>query len=800
MKSYLSIVSVSAKVHKRRNRMTLFCIIISVFLVTGIFSMVNAAVEAEKRYTTVVHGNWHIKISGLPAENLGQITSYPDVAAVSMYETANFDMEHLPGRTGSNYKINGVKTALCGIDQPFVTDIMHYFDESASVAGKKDIILSANAKKLLGVNKGDSITLDTPFGSYNFAISGFRLDDKKWISADGGEDSAVITKENEIAAFINTEVFHEICNSENPDTVYYIQLKKYINARRAFSGIKEQCKAADKNIEINKMLMATMGFSDSQYIMNTYGIAACLLVMVLLAGIFMISGSLNSNIAERLQFFGMMRCIGASKKQIMRIVRLEALNWCKTAIPVGILSGVAATCGLCALIKFFVGGSFSEMPVFIISIPGVLSGFFAGLVTVLVAAQQPAKRASKVPPASAVSGGASDARNINHAANTRFFKIETALGASHAVSSRKRLFLMTCSFALSIILFLCFSVLIEFFGYVMPDKIYAPDFSIASGNYSNTLDTSLYTKLSNMPGIKEVYGRTSVMKIPATFSKEAKQDTINIISYNELQLNWLPKDDDLYKGSDLPKVLGNSKYILLIYDSGNPLRIGDKVWINGEELEIAGMLKCSPFSNDGKTGGEIDIICSEETCARLTGEKNYGIIDMHVEKDITEPEINAIKAIAKDTGNIFQDRRTSENGLFVLFKAMVYGFLFIIALISMFNIINSISMSVSARTRQYGAMRAVGMEGRQLSRMISAEAYTYAFFGCIFGCGIGLPASKVIYTRLVTAHFGDLFCWTVPVHELLVILVLMFVSVAIAVYRPSKRIRDMAVTDAINEL
>ena len=51
-------------------------------------------------------------------------------------------------------------------------------------------------------------------------------------------------------------------------------------------------------------------------------------------------------------------------------------------------------------------------------------------------------------------------------------------------------------------------------------------------------------------------------------------------------------------------------------------------------------------------------------------------------------------------------------------------------------------MSVSARTRQYEAMRAVGMEGRQLSRMISAEAYTYAFFGCIFGCGIGLPASQ----------------------------------------------------------
>lgn len=800
MKSYLSLVTVSAKVHRRRNRMTLFCIIISVFLVTGIFSMVNAAIESEKRYTTIVHGNWHIKIDGVSVSSREQIASHLDVAAMSLYETANFKTDTCPGKTGNSYKINGIKTAVCGIDQTFVKDIMYYFDENASVRDKKDIILSNNAKELLGVKKGENITLDTPSGSYNFIISGFRLDDEKWISPDGGEDSAIITKENEIAVFINTEIFQEICRNENPDITYYIQFKKHINIKRAVSEIKEQCKASNENIENNKMLMSVMGLSDSKYVVNTYGIAAVLLIFVLMAGVFMISGSLNSNIAERSQFFGMIRCIGASKKQVMGLVRLEALNWCKIAIPIGIISGLASTCALCAVIKFFVGGSFSEMPVFIISVPGIISGLFVGLLTVLIAAQSPAKRASKVPPASAVSGGISDNRNIKHAANTRIFKIETALGANHAVSSKKRLVLMTCSFALSIILFLSFSVLVEFFGYVMPEKLYAPDFSISSEDYLNTIDTSLYNRLASMPGIKEVYGRTSVVKIPAKFSKEAKQDTVNIISYDDLQLNWLPKDGDLYKGSDLQKVFGNSKYVLVIYDSENPLRTGDKVYINGEELEIAGMLKCSPFSNDGKTGGEIDIICSEETCTRLTGEKNYGIIDMHVESDITTTEINAIKDIAKETGNNFTDRRTSENGIFTLFKAMVYGFLVIIALISMFNIINSISMSVSARTRQYGAMRAIGMEGRQLSKMVSAEAYVYAFFGCIFGCGIGLPVSKVIYSKLVTAHFGDLFCWTVPVQQLVVIIIFMFVSVAIAVYSPSKRIRNMAVTDAINEL
>ena len=68
---------------------------------------------------------------------------------------------------------------------------------------------------------------------------------------------------------------------------------------------------------------------------------------------------------------------------------------------------------------------------------------------------------------------------------------------------------------------------------------------------------------------------------------------------------------------------------------------------------------------------------------------------------------------------------------------ITYGFLAIIGIITLFNIINSISMSVSARTKQYGAMRAVGMGGRQLTRMIAAEAFTYAVSGLIAGFGIG---------------------------------------------------------------
>ena len=53
MKSYLSLVPISARVHKRQSRMTRICIILAVFLVTSIFSMADMMIRAEDRKSVV---------------------------------------------------------------------------------------------------------------------------------------------------------------------------------------------------------------------------------------------------------------------------------------------------------------------------------------------------------------------------------------------------------------------------------------------------------------------------------------------------------------------------------------------------------------------------------------------------------------------------------------------------------------------------------------------------------------------------------------------------------------------------
>ena len=70
MKSYLSLIPISAKVRKRQNRMMILCIIISVLLVTTIFSAADMIIRGETVTMQAKHGNWHIQVNNISDESL----------------------------------------------------------------------------------------------------------------------------------------------------------------------------------------------------------------------------------------------------------------------------------------------------------------------------------------------------------------------------------------------------------------------------------------------------------------------------------------------------------------------------------------------------------------------------------------------------------------------------------------------------------------------------------------------------------------------------------------------------------
>ncbi|MDO4333015.1 MAG: FtsX-like permease family protein [Eubacteriales bacterium] len=775
MKSYLSLVPISARVHRRQSRMTRICIILAVFLVTAIFSMADMLTRMEKAEMIRKHGNYHIVLKNMPEDEAESVRRSSDVAAFSWQGEINPDGKQ-------NYEINGKKTVIYGTEETYIADIRNYPQEGAFPQNDSEIMLSADAKGLFGVNVGDNITLNTPAGDFHYSISGFCEDDTQWNEIIGG-----------CCAYMNRTAFENVDSLTEGESAYryYVRFVDKGNPGKKIGQIKQQYGLNAENIEENTAVLGLSGASSNESIQGFYPLAVFSFFLILLAGILMISGCMNSNVAQRTKFFGMLRCIGASRRQIIRFVRLEALNWCKTAIPAGCLLGVITCWVLCLVLRFVIKGEWAGVPLFGVSISSILCGAAVGLITVYVAAHSPAKQAAKVSPMTAVSGSAETTRNVGHGVNTPFLKVETALGVHHAASARKNLILMTGSFALTIALFLLFSACLDLVRNLIPSLTsFAPDLTIMSQDNINSIDRKLPEEISEIPGVEAAFGTMYGVNLPVKIN--GNETVIDLISYEEFMMN----DSIKYVVSgDLSKVYGDSGYALVVFSQDNHMDVGDKIEIGEEQLEIA----CVVSFGIGGYSGAASVVCSEETFMRVVGEDKYTMVNVILEKNAPESAVDAVRSLAGD--NPLADRREDDKeiyGSYWVFRIAAYGFLAIISLITVLNIMNSISMSVSARIRQYGAMRAVGMEGRQVTKMIAAEALTYAFCGAIAGCISGLVLHYLFYQKAILTHFGG--TWKIPASSIAVILLLVFVSCIAAVYAPAKRIRDMAITDTINEL
>ena len=170
MKSYLSLVSISGKVRKRQNRMTIFCVIISVLLVTAIFSVADMWIRASSEGLRQKHGNWHIRLENISQDTAEEISQRPDVAAIGWLETFNTDADQL-------FYIGEKKAALYGADSIYLAELVNALEEGSLPQSDNDIMLSSNARLALDVKIGDHVTVKTPSGDTDFTVCGFGSDD-----------------------------------------------------------------------------------------------------------------------------------------------------------------------------------------------------------------------------------------------------------------------------------------------------------------------------------------------------------------------------------------------------------------------------------------------------------------------------------------------------------------------------------------------------------------------------------------------------------------------------------------------
>lgn len=789
MKHYLELVKHYNRVHKKQNRMSVFCIFLSVFLVTAIFGMADMYIRSQLIKTREEDGDWHIVLSKISDETAALIAARPDVETVTCYGTLNYRLDR-------GYTIADKDVVLCGSEETLLTEI--YADtisEGSFPQAENEVVVSRNVKKELGLDIGSELVIRDDAGMvYPYIISGF------------AENPPMVMRKDIYAVFMNTPAFRDFYpgvtkgEPDDYDSCFFVRFSNPRKSRRSIDDIRTQFHLSDEQVGEQAMLLGLLGQSDAgnTLMMKFYVTAALLSVLVMIASVLMIAGSFHTSIAGRTEFFGMLRCIGASPKQIMRIVHREAFGLCTTSIPASILTGMAVIWILCAVLRELSPAYFASMPVFGVSLPGIAAGIVMGILTVLIASRAPAKRASRVSPLAAAAGNADADRAVRRAAKLSLSKVDTALGIYHAASGAKNFLLVVGSFALSIILFLSFSTTIDFMRHAFKAlKPWSPDISIVSGNNTCEIDPLLPAKLHENPAVKRAYGRMFAYDIPAVMN--GQENVAMLISYEEQQFEWA--EEYLLDGS-LEKVKNEPGTGLIVaspqYNNHTSIRTGDTVTLAADgspgKIEIAGTVSECPFNTES---GDI-IICSEDTFRQLTGEEDYTIIDIQLAKEATDADVDALRVLA-GTKYTFSDKRADNQsvlGANYSYKLFLYGFLILIALVTICNIINCTAMSVEARRKQYGGMRAIGLSDRQLAKMITAETLTYAVTGSVSGVVLGLFLHKKLFEFLVTYRWGE--PWSAPVSELCIIFAVIVLAVILALRGPIRKIRGMSITDTIS--
>lgn len=790
MKSYLSLIPISAKTRRKQNRLILLCIIFAVFLVTTVFSYAEIMMKGQAEGMIRHHGSHHIVISGLSKTEAEQIAGRDDVSAAAWCNALGEDVYE-------GYYINDTRVILYGAEADYIDDIRAYEREGAFPKNDGEIMLNTSAKERLGVGGDDHVTIHVATGDFTFTVTGFCADE--WEKYD--------SKFEDVSAYVSVDAFDRICAVQtdgDSDTgvieneisldvakksAYYVRFAEGADIKSALADLKEQYGLADGDIDENVVTMGAAGVSSNQTMWNFYLLAAIVFVLILIAGVLMIASCLNSTVAQRTKFFGMMRCIGASREQVMRFVRLEALNWCKTAIPAGLVISVVFTYALSMILQYKAGGEFEDYR-YRFSVVGIVSGVLVGVISVLLAAHSPARRAAGVSPVAAVSGNAASEKTVSRAANIRVLKVEYALGIHHAAAVKKNLVLMSLSFAFTVVLFLVFSAGLDLMKRLVPSESdLNPDISIAAADSANSIDKGMKGEIAELPGVESVLGYAICYDVAAEIN--GVPGSVDLTAYDSFMFDWTK---NAIASGELDLVSGDTDYVMTIFNMDSRLNTGDVIKIGDTELTIA----CVASEGIG-TESRPAIVCTEETFTRLTGDTDYIALGVNLTEDASDETLNAIRAIVGE--NELIDRREenqTSNSSFWVFRIAAYGFLAVIALITVFNIMNNISMSVSARMKQYGAMRAVGMGAAQMTRMIAAEAVTYAVSGLFLGYVIGLYLHRLFMVKIVFTHFGG--SWKIPWDSLTIITLIVALSCVAAVRAPARRIREMAITETINEL
>ena len=435
----------SLKVNKMRNIFAILAIALTTLLITTTIVGGITFYNTNKVYTNVssygVDADGYIDFN---IENIDKLNNIDNIKKKGIIQLASTDVIQ-------NEVLLAENVCLFATDDKDAYEMMAVVPIEGTYPKKaNDILLPSWVLDVLNINKniGETVSLDIVINnevkSIDFNLCGYY-------------ESLVIRGTGTIRVFVSNEFISKYNKgiTEIEGTTTVLLTLKNINSNSNYDTVQEELNKISNEIDGTKAKVhpkydSEKSISGDSQIQQFIAIAVGI-VLIIATGYLIIYNIFYISVSKDIKFYGLLKTIGTTSKQLKRIIIRQALKLSIIGIPIGLVLGYAVATFIIpmALSVTFMGNIVvvSKSPLnFILSI-------LFSLVTVLISCNKPGRIAGKVSPIEAVRFVSSDAENLKkkNKKGTNGAKLNK-MAWSNIVKNKKRVMLSVLSISLSAVI------------------------------------------------------------------------------------------------------------------------------------------------------------------------------------------------------------------------------------------------------------------------------------------------------------------------------------------------------------
>jgi len=553
--------------------------------------------------------------------------------------------------------------------------------------------------------------------------------------------------------------------------------------------------------------------SDSQSLYYMLAFAA-VIFFLMLTGYLLIYNVFYISVAKDTRFWGLLKAIGATPRQLIRIVTGQALLLAAIGIPLGLaVSAVLSFAVVPMALNMFdlaTGAEISFSPLIFIG-----AAFFA-LLTTMIGAAKSARTAAKISPLAALRyTGVATAKNTKRSTSGADL---SKMAWRNIFRDRKRALIVLLSLFLGITTFMVVTTLVSSMDTDNYIASYVDNDIILENNTLDTVGTEntpqqkfddvFMAELNNIDGVTNL--RTTTMeKMQMVYDPTQFSDHIdwfcNMFGVEDEDKPTEQQIRDNFWGY----IIGiDSRYIEEMNEnSDNPIDVeafkrgeialigtnNPKLYDNVDQLDIT--VSSSGVVAQFALGGFVpylfqyaggcmapNIYVSEQTLAKLVADPKIYKVNMDVEDDLEQQALEQVKKLTDDDYDISRTSKLEQQQAMSDTKMLLYilggGIALVLALIGILNFINVMATGVMARRLEFAMLESVGMTKRQLQRMLMLEGLGYAVITTLLVGTLGSAVTYLIF-RLFQQQ-ADYAIFTFPVIPMLIAMVIVLIVCMVA--------------------